>query len=121
MTNKEIIQIYNNLSILREHNIQFPAKISFIITQNIRKIQSIFEDCEIEKMNIGRQHGTPTPGKWGTYDIPDESMEKVQQELDDLLNLEHDIQFLKIKLKDIEHLQLSIQDMEALYPMLEED
>ena len=121
MTNKEIIQNYNNLSILRGHDISFPARVSFIITQNIRKLQPIFEDYENAKMIIARKYGYPAPGQPGTYNIPEERIEDAQKEIDELNDVDHDIKFLKIKLENIESLQLSIQDMEALYPMLEED
>lgn len=121
MKNIEIAQSYNNLSVLREHNLQFPARISFTITQNMRKLQPIFKDYEAAKMVIARKYGNPVSGMPDSYNIPEENIEAAQKELDELNNIEHDIKFMKIKLKDIEFLQLSIQDMEALYIMLEED
>lgn len=120
MTNKEIIQNYNDLSVLRGRNISFPARVSFIITQNIRKLQPIFEDYEAAKLVIAKKYGHPILGQPGSYNIPEEYIDDAQKEMDELNGVEHEIKFLKIKLEDIESLQLSIQDMEALYSMIEE-
>lgn len=121
MLNRELIQIYDNLYKLSERNeVRFPAKVSFCITRNIKMLMPIAEAFELARITILQDYGIEAEDKPGFYKIKPDKAEIAMKELQDLENTEVDLTLQKIKLQDIENLDLSIQDMDALYPMLEE-
>ena len=63
----------------------------------------------------------PDESNPGSYFIPEENREILTKELEALDSIENEIKFQKIKWEDIKNLNLSIQAMEALYPMIEEE
>lgn len=63
----------------------------------------------------------PDESNPGSYFIPEENREILTKELETLDSIENEIKFQKIKWEDIKNLNLSIQAMEALYPMIEEE
>lgn len=122
MLNKDLVQIYDNLYGLRERNeVRFPAKVSFCIMRNIKILLPTVESFEFARTTILQTYGIEAEEKPGFYKIESDKTEIALQELADLENTEVEMTLQKIKLQDIENLDLSIQDMEALYPMLEEE
>lgn len=121
MKNKEIYSNYIQLLTLKENKkLRFPAKVSFAIIYNIKTFFPIVETYEWTKDEIINQYAVKDEIHPGYYHIKEGNQNKVQQELTDLDNLETEISIQRIKIQDIENLELSIQDMEALYFMLEE-
>lgn len=122
MLNKDLVQIYDNLYRLREcSDIRFPAKVSFCIMRNIKILLPTVEAFEFARTTILQTYGAPAEDKPGFYKIDDDKIDAAMQELTNLENIDIKVEFQKIKLQDIESLNLSIQDMDALYPMLEEE
>lgn len=119
MTNKEVMETYEKLCELRERSTtRFPAKVSFAIVRNIREMQPIYEDIITTRLEVLQKYGDPTdePG----YFSPKIGKEKImKEELDAINNIEPSIIINMIMFSDIENLDLSIADMDALSFMVD--
>lgn len=122
MTNQEILDMHKGLSTLKyQDDLQFPVKVAFAITRNLKTLTPIVEDIMATRTEIGRKYGVMSEDQPGYFVIKPENMAVADKELKDLASMSCDIGLYKIKLEDIEGMSLSIQDMENLYPLLEEE
>ena len=119
MLNKDIITTYTNLTTLREASQQrFPARVSFAITRNIRLLQSIVEDFDTSRRELILKYGTPAEEQ-DQYIIKD--LTNFNKEAVDLENTEVEVSLAMINIADIENLDLTVQEMDGLYPMIREE
>lgn len=120
MTNKEIMKTYESLMKMRDRSTtRFPARVSFAIARNIRTLEPIYEDIISSRLEVLKEYGDPTdtPG----FFTPKIGKEKV---MNDELNAIDDTEVSNITLQgisftDIENFDLSIEDMDAIYFMLD--
>ena len=122
MKNKEIMVVFEGLQNARnDTSIKFSARTTFAIVKNMKMLESIV-DALIESRNqLLQKLGVPDESNPGSYFIPEENREILSKELETLDSIENEIKFQKIKWEDIKNLNLSIQAMEAFYPMFEEE
>lgn len=123
MTNKEIITSYEDLIDLRKSSTtRFPARVSFAIARNIRALKPIYEDIINIRMETLKEHGEPVAGEVGYFSPKLGHEEIMKKELEAIDNTEAAVCALqRFSFKDIENLDLSISDMDALYFMLDEN
>ena len=118
MTNKEIsINFDKMINAFEKDSSYRPAKISFKIQKNIRKLYELVEEIDKAKQSIGEQYGAKD--KDG-YHIPPENVQKAQQEIDDLMSIEQEVSFLTISLSEIENMDFTLKQMDALMFMVTE-
>lgn len=121
MINKEIMELYEGLNkVLSHQELRFPAKVSFSMMRNYRDLMPIVDDIALAKDGVLQTYGTPIEDKPGYYHIPRENGEKAQAELNALDNVKQDINILKISVSDLEGMELSLDEMNCLYGMLED-
>ena len=119
LTNEEIYFINNQFNIAIEGANQYlPAKINFYIQKNKKKIMDLAMEIEQTRINIIQNFGEAV--EEGKYFIPKEHIEAAQNELNDLLNISQTIDIYTISINDIENLQFTLPQMEALMFMIEE-
>lgn len=75
---------------------------------------------EIEQARINIIQNFGKHAEENKYFIPDENITLAQKELNDLLNITQEIEVYTISLDDIENLQFTLPQMEALMFMIEE-
>lgn len=119
MTNKNIEVLYNGIQNLRERNVFVPARVSFTLVRGSRILLPLVEDSAEAKRAILEKFGVPIEN--GQYKIPAESIDIVMQELQAIDNIDVPVELPHINMKDIEDLDLSIQETEALELILEEE
>lgn len=120
--NIDIIKSYENLkNFFSNDEKYFPAKITFIILKNIKIFEILAEEIYIARDNIVKHYGVPDKEDKESFIIPKEVQEITQKELDDLIELEQEVPILKIKFSDIESLEFTMNQMEAIMFMIEED
>lgn len=118
--NINIIQFYENLKNSFNDNLKYhPAKIFFIIQKNISMLEILSKDIYRARDIIIKHYGTPNGNE--SFFIPEEVRETTQKELDDLLEIEQEVNILKLKFKDIEDLEFTSNQMEALMFMIDEE
>ena len=120
MKNKEIMVVFVVLQNARnDTSIKFSARTTFAIVKNMKMLQPIVEAIMETRTQILKDLGTPNGND--TYFIPEENRAGFLKEMDKLDTVENEVILQKIKWRDISSLNLSVQAMEALYPMIEEE
>lgn len=121
MTNKQIYLYNENLAIFSQQtqDIKMPVRINFYLQKNIETIQRAAGEIQKARLMIGAMYGTPNEEGNG-YSIPADQLDKVNSELNDLLNLEQEINIHKFKLEDFDGIELTCQQMQAIMFMIEE-
>lgn len=120
MTNQQIYESARQLSAFNECNIKMPVRINFYLQKNIQVIRQAAEEIDAARMSIGAQYGVINDTQTG-YEIPPESIPKVNKELIELLSLEQNLLIHKFKLSDFNGIELTYQQMSAIMFMVEED
>ena len=119
LTNDEIYFINKQLNKTFEDSQQYlPAKVNFYIQKNKKKIAELAQEIEIARAEIIKNFGEQKEDQ--KYYIPQDKIQEAQQELLDLLNIQQEIEVFTISLNDIENLQFTLPQMEALMFMIEE-
>lgn len=122
MTNKKIIEKYEQLKEnFNDNSKYFPAKITFIIQKNISILKKLSEEIYFIRDNIIQHYGNPDFENNETYIISEEYRDIAQKELDDLIEMEQEVHILKLKISDIENLEFTMNQMEAIMFMIEEE
>ena len=97
-----------------------PAKISYAIQNNFFILLEKFELIEKNRVGIGKKYGVLSEDKT-SYKIPEDKIEEAQKELDDLLEVEQKVDLIILPLKDIEKCSMSMQQIQAIYFMVDKD
>ena len=119
LTNNDIYFINEQFNKIFENSQQYlPAKVNFYIQKNKKKIAELAQEIEIARAEIIKNFGEQKEDQ--KYYIPQDKIQEAQQELLDLLNIQQEIEVFTISLNDIENLQFTLPQMEALMFMIEE-
>lgn len=119
MTNKDILSCFEGLQKLRQAaDRRLPARTSFAIVRNIKTFQPIVEDFQDAYRELLNKYADLIDGD--RYQVKEENLTIFNTELDNLYNLDIDCQIVKINFADIENLDFSLDEIEALYFMIED-
>ena len=119
MTNKDILSCFEGLQKLRQAtDRRLPARTSFAIVRNIKTLQPIVDDFRESYQELLDKYGEPIEND--QYQIKPENVTIFNDELNNLYNLDIDLDIVKIKFSDIENLDFSLEETEALYFMMED-
>ena len=122
MTNKQIYSLYDNLSFLmKDCTKNLPVKIAYPIVRNYKQFYDIMQDLQIMRQQIIDKYGKPSLEKEGYYIAKEGYEDQFKNEIQGLDEIDNDIKIYKIKFKDLEPLELSLQDLDALYFMIEDE
>lgn len=120
--NRDIITMYQGLSQLASNEgMRLPARVSFAVVRNLKMLIPIIEDIDIARQSIAETYGTLDVDNPTQYRIPENNRDTVNQELDAIMETEVDVPLVKIKMTEIEDLNISIAMAEALMFMVEEE
>ena len=120
LTNNEIYMYYNNLEHSFVHETrQMPAKIYFYILKNQKTLEKLVQEIEQGKMYIIDKYHIQFSGD-GQLLASREDEQSANKELQELSNIQQDVNIYMLKLQDIEELEFTPQQMEALMFMIEE-
>lgn len=121
LSNRQIWEYTQNLKKnFDKDDLIFPAKISYAIQNNLIILLEKYELIENTRMLIGKKYGIPNEDK-SSYRIPVENLEKAQQELDELLEVEQKVNLIILSLDEIENCSFSMSQMKAIHFMLDKD
>lgn len=96
-----------------------PAKINFLIQKNKQELFKICNQLEKVREDVIRKYGEVDETN-STFTLPNEVTKQVNNELDELLDLTQKINISMIKLSDLEGLEFTLEQMDALMFMIEE-
>lgn len=91
-----------------------PIKINFYIQKNKTILMALAQDIEASRLSIIQNYGAPTEDG-EHYRIPNENLDIVQQELNDLFMLEQEVNIYKVDIDTLpDDISLTTGQMEAL-------
>lgn len=121
MTNRDIQVNYEALISLKNRNeLRFPAKTAYAVTRNLRLLSPIYQDIMNTRQAFIAKHADPSPDNPGMWNIKEGHIEELDKELTNLDKTDNKIILYTITFDDISNLDISIEDMDALYFMISE-
>lgn len=121
LNNKQIWECTQNLQKnFDKEDLVLPAKVSYAIQNNLIILLEKYELIENARLLIGKKYGELNEDGTSFY-IPPENLEKAQQELEDLLEVENKMNLIVLSLKDIEKCSFNMPQMRALHFMLDRE
>ena len=119
LTNNEIYSLYEGLNkIVQNKELKIPVKTSFYILKNIKELQNAYESLMDLRKEIILKYADQDGEN---YTIPAEKIEAANMELTDLLIIENEVNIAKIKLSDIESLEIDLEDIGSIMMIIEEE
>lgn len=120
LTNQQIYEYAQQLPVFNNCSVKMPVRISFHLQKSIKMIMQAAEEIESARMQLISQYGTLNEEQTG-YNIPQEYIPIVNQELNDLFSLEQELNIHQFKLSDFDNIELTFQEMSAIMFMIAED
>lgn len=120
--NYEIVQHSEELKkyFLTENNNQYlPIKLNYAIQKNLASLLQNYASIDSSRNTICKHYGTLNDAG-DAYHFPPETIDVVNNELQDLYNIEVEVAIMLVKLSDIENLELTPNQMNAIMFMIEE-
>lgn len=102
-----------------QKDLVLPIPLNFAIQKNLMELARQNEIIEKMRNDIGNKYGQLQDNN--NYFIPEDKREVVSKELHQLMSLEQPVDIRKVYLKDLDGLQLTSQQMQALLFMIEEE
>lgn len=120
LTNMQIYNYANNLSAaLQDFTSKLSVKVNFYLQKNKNLLLELAQDIEKARIEIIQERGTLNE-ETNQYDIPDDKMQEVIKELDDLFKLEQEVNIYTVSIDDFGvNTQFTPAQMEALMFMIE--
>lgn len=117
MKNGEVLTLYETLErISKNKDLKFNVKVGYIIAKNKEKLRQ--EAILIYNMHreIIMEHGKIN-GK--DIIVPKEFIDEVNQKINDLMDIENDVNVIKVQAEAFDNLELNIEDIEGLMIMVQ--
>lgn len=120
-TNAQIIKQFQLMEqyLFNADGIYINAKINFCINKNYNLLKEIYASIEQARISIIKHYGQQDDE--GRITVPSSLIETANAELEDLLTVEHTMEFHQVTLSDLEKYDFTIKQMEALLFMIKED
>lgn len=116
MKNYEILSTVQALNSLDYSKTALPVRVGYTILQNRQKMRQVIEPFEEMRNSIFQKYAKGKPELKQT----DEGYAECAKEMNELGNEEQELDLKKIKLSDIENVELPAELISALMCMLEE-
>lgn len=120
MKNSEIYNYAQALIEAFQDNTQrLPVKINFYLQKNKKTLLDLSQDIEQSRMEIAQNYGVLTEDRTA-YNIPDENISIVNNEITELFNIEQEVPIYKISIDSFsDDLTLTTAQMEAIMFMID--
>lgn len=123
MKNKDIYKYYMLLNSFvtsaEEKKLYLPSKINFYFQKNKNNLSNACEAIFKTRQDICIEYGIYVKED-DSFKFSDDIRDTVNEELDNLLEIEQELDIFMIKLSDLEGLEFTLEQMEALMFMIEE-
>lgn len=113
----EYMQVFSDL--FEKQDLYIPIKANFVIQKNIRTITTAGIEIEKARLTIGQHYGKLNEDQSG-FLVPQDKLEKANQEITDLFSIEQNLDIRMIKLEDLGDAELTARQMQAIMFMIED-
>ena len=121
LTNQEIYEKAFEISKAFSQETKYiPIKLNFAIQKNLATFSKLQKEIEDNRIKIASVYGTLDEERQ-KYIIEGENKIKAEQELQDLFNIEQEVDIRTCSLSQIEGIDLTLEQMQAIMFMIVED
>lgn len=121
MKNSEIISCYEGLTNVRQAATRrLPARVAFAIIRNLKTLQPIVEDIQTTYNELLTKYADPVEGEDNRFKVKEGCLDPFNTEVSALYDLDTEVPIVKIKFSDIENLDFTLNETEALYFMIDD-
>lgn len=121
LTNQEIYEKATEITVAFSNETKYiPVKLNFAIQKNLSVLLKLKEEIENNRVKIASEYGKLN-SEGTQFIIEKENREKVEQELNDLFTMEQEIDIRTCSLSQIEGIDLTMEQMQAIMFMITED
>lgn len=121
LTNQEIYEKATEITVAFSNETKYiPVKLNFAIQKNLSVLSKLKEEIENNRVKIASEYGKLN-SEGTQFIIEKENREKVEQELNDLFTMEQEIDIRTCSLSQIEGIDLTMEQMQAIMFMIIED
>ena len=121
LTNQEIYEKATEITVAFSNETKYiPVKLNFTIQKNLSVLSKLKEEIENNRIKIASEYGKLN-SEGTQFIIEKENREKVEQELNDLFTMEQEIDIRTCSLSQIEGIDLTMEQMQAIMFMITED
>lgn len=116
LLNDEIYGLYEALYELKEKNeISLPVTLAYQLVRNMQKLEPLYMAIEEARRNLFKVYVDENDI------IPNDKINEVNQKLQELGMIKEELNLYLIKLKDISYINLPIDIVRKLMPIIKED
>ena len=124
MTNKDILAYalsLQNIFLNSEKEIILPVKVNFYLQKNLKLFTELASEIEESRLQIGEKYGEYNQ-ETESYIIKDKSqIKQAQNEIKELLSLTQNLEIYTVSLEDLQDLQFTTAQMNAMLFMIKEE
>lgn len=120
MTNLEIYAYADALVNAFKEEVTLPVKVNFYLQKNMTRMIEAGKEIEKTRVEIIQKYGTPTEDGQN-IEVPVDSVEIVNKELEDLFALEQEIKVNEIALEAFDGIELTSSQVAAIAFMIKDE
>ena len=122
-TNNQIFILVSNIAVAfgekEIDNLQLPILVNYKLQYNFQHLLEQYNLIQLMRTKIGKKYGTLIED--GTYQLSPENITIAAEAMNSILEETIDVPIKQIKLSELVNINLSFAQMQALYPMIEDD
>ena len=98
---------------------KFPVKSLFLLRKNIKAFTDLAQEIEKIRMEIIQKYGKPSEEDENKYIFEGDNVEKVNADLNELVECEQEVSFYTFKLDDLGDVELTNAQMDAIMDFID--
>lgn len=118
LTNEDALKIIKGLSELEELDLPLNIKTSYCLARIRQTLTPIVNTIQEKQLEVYKKHGERTSRN--EYKVPDEKIDDLQNDLNELSQIENEVQLNKLKLDDFGDNNIPFYIIEKLLLIIEE-
>lgn len=121
LTNLQITNYINAIKTAFTDAKQYlPVKVNFAIQKNTQALMTLVQEVEQARLNIITHYGKVDEAS-GTIKVPEASQAEALKEINELYSIEQEVNIMTVKLDAFGDLSLSLEQLNAIMFMIEEE
>lgn len=121
LTNQTIYEKATEIQVAFSNETKYiPVRLNFAIQKNLATLTTLQEEIEQARLRIAATYGILDEENM-RYIIEEDNKDKVNQELNDLFTMEQEVNIKTCTLAQMEDIDLTLEQMQAIIFMIEED
>ncbi len=122
MTTMDAIVLYKQLGELAgRQDLKLPIGVSFKFIRNAKRLEPIILAFDEARTNAIKQYGEPSPDNPDEVIVSEKNISVINEEIKALGMEPIDIELVPVKLSELEGLDLNMQDLAGIYPIVQNE